>query len=341
MGKPKVLVVSGHRSYNDAGNPNEKALTPFMSAAYEKALEAAGYEVTHLQREFDGDSDPDDTVGGLDTVGWLCHEWMRQTPGQLVMIDCHYEGASAPGCFAIVPDKKGLGTAIQINQPTNDQWENNPLDVTLARAIAKGISAATGLPLRQGIKEPGVMSETQTGVALQYNARLAMFAYTAPYRDRAVRLVVEHGSLPVASDKAIIMQPDFTQKCADSLVRVMDSIFGQAATTPDPAPEPPKDEYTNPLPVPFKLGIDLGWGYQLNGCPVNLFVTEVEALKGVVPRAWASAKAPKSAPTIPVKTKFSIYGDCITEDKKQWFFLEDSSRIEARSVTPIIKFRKR
>lgn len=340
MTKPKVLVVSGHRSYTDAGNPTEKSLTPAMSTAYEKALEAAGYQVTHLQREFDGDADPDDTVGGLDTVGQKCAAWMAQTPGLVVMLDCHYEGANAPGVFAIVPDKKHLGTAIQVPQPDSDQWELNTLDVTLARAISRGIRDATGLPLRVGIKEPGVMSETQTGVAIQYNARLAMFAYTAPYRDRAVRLVVEHGSLPVASDREIIMRPDFTDKCAAAVVRAMNATFADAAT-PEPAPEPePDKQYPKPVGLPFTLGKDWGW-HELNGCPVFLYMAEVEALKPVIPRAYASGNAPKSGESIPTRTKFLVYGDCLLPNKQHWLFLKDGSRIQARHVTPSLIPRKR
>lgn len=260
MSKPSVLVVSGHRSYGDAGNPTEKSLTPAMSAAYEKALEAAGYRVTHLQREFDGDSDPDDTVGGLDTVGQKCAAWMARTPGSLVMLDCHYEGSSAPGVFAIVPDKTGLGTAINVPQPSNDTWASNMLDVQLAREISREISKATGLPLRTGIREPGVMSETQTGVAGQYNARLAMFAYTAPYRDRAVRLVVEHGSLPVASDREIIMRPNFTDKCAAAVVRAMNTVFAEGSVLPEPPKEEPVSNDNGYVP-----GMDEGIASMLFG----------------------------------------------------------------------------
>lgn len=263
MAKPTVLVVAGHRSYGDAGNPNEKALTPDMAAAYDKALEAAGYKSTYLQREGDGDTDPDDTVGGLDTVGQKCADFIAKTPGMVVMLDCHYEGASAPGCFGIVPDKKHLGTAINAWQPDDDQWEKNPLDVALARAISKNISDSTELSLRRGIREPGVMSETETGVAQQYNARLAMFAYTAPYRERAVRLVIEHGSLPVAGDKDIIMRPDFTEKCAQATVRAMNAVFGSDSGTVDPpAPQPP-DTTTYPA------GMDEGIAEMLFGGVAN------------------------------------------------------------------------
>jgi hypothetical protein len=337
MTKPSVLVVSGHRSYNDAGNPNEKALTPAMSTAYEKALEAAGYRVTHLQREYDGDADPDDTVGGLDTVGALCGRWMRETPGPLVMLDCHYEGANAPGVFAIVPDKKHLGTAIQVPQPDADQWENNTLDVRLARAIATEISKATGLPLRQGIREPGVMSETQTGVAIRYNARLAMFAYTAPYRDRAVRLVVEHGSLPVKDDRDIIMRPDFTDTCAAAVVRAMNAIYGETASEPVP---PPPSKYAKPVGLPFSLDT-FGWHPFTKTINAYVFRAEVETLKAVVCRAYASNKAPKTRENIPVRTAVTICGAFKGDDGVAWYLLEDGSRVRASHFVTDIRVRRR
>jgi hypothetical protein len=286
--KPTILVVSGHRSYGDTGNAEEKALTPAMSTAYETALEAAGYSVTHLQREGDGDNDPDDTVGGLDTVGQKCAAWMAKTPGMLVMIDCHYEGSAAPGCFAIVPDKRHLGTAINVPQPANDNWESNTLDVSLARAIAKGISDATGLQLRtSGVREPGVMSETQTGVAGAYNARLAMFAYTAPYRDRAVRLVVEHGNHILASDRAEIFTPDFTEKCAAAAVAAIEAVFGQVKA-PAPIPDEPDEPVpTKPEPaIGFPPGIDNGLAEWLFGRIDRGGKVYSFNAKGAISKAW-------------------------------------------------------
>src|SRR5690606_2899501 len=84
--------------------------------------------------------------------------------------------------------------------------------------IAKAISDATGLPLRD-VAAPGLKSEQSTGVAGEWNARLAMFAYTMAVREHCVRLVIEHGNLSNAKDKAIIDAPGFYDKAAAGAVR--------------------------------------------------------------------------------------------------------------------------
>jgi hypothetical protein len=241
--RPKILLIAGHRSHNDAGNPGEKARTPALALAYYQAFSQAGYEVWWLQRDLDGDSNPDDTAGGLDTVSRLAHQWGARTPGPLVLLDLHYEGAYARGHFAIVPDKTGLGTAVNLPQPAGDTWSGNPLDRALGRAWADRMRIHTNLPYRTiGVYEPGLMSETQTGVAGQYKARLATFAYSAEHRDRMVRLVLEHGSLLMESDVKIIDTPGFPARCALAAVEAVNAVYQVTADTapdeevlPDPA----------------------------------------------------------------------------------------------------------
>lgn len=115
----------------------------------------------------------------------------------------------------------------------------------------------------------------------------------------------------------------------------------QEGAKPEPAPTPaPEKQYPKPVGLPFTLGVDWGW-HELNGSPVFLYVAEVEALKPVMPRAWAGSTAPKSGDTIPTRTRFLIYGDCVTPDKRRWLFLKDGSRIQARHVTPSVIVRKR
>jgi N-acetylmuramoyl-L-alanine amidase len=234
-GKPTIVITAGHRSDNDFGNPNEKDRTDDMARAYRDVFTAAGFATHYLQNE-DGDNRPDITTGGLDTVGQKTRALMLSISGPEVLFDCHFEGASARGVFAIVPDEDGLTTAVIGGAPGDDLWENNPLDVSLARAISKKIAAATGLPLRQ-TTEPGVMSETQTGVGGQ-GYRLAMFAYTVPVRDRAVRLVVEHGSIPTA-DITIINSPGFYAKCAKAALDAVNEVYKLTDTPTTPAPKPP------------------------------------------------------------------------------------------------------
>jgi len=250
VSRPKVLLIAGHRSYNDAGNPNEKDRTPALAAAYYTEFASAGYEVWWLQRDVDGDADPDDTVGGLDTVSMKAYQWGVNNPGDLVLLDLHYEGAYARGHFAIVPDITGLGTAITLPQLSTDTWANNILDRKVGREWADRMRAITGLPYRSsGVVEPGLMSETQTGVAIQYDARLATFAYTSAHRDRMVRLVLEHGSLLMADDLAIINAAGFPSRAAVAGREAVDAAYGITTETPPATEEPPVEEEKHTLPA--------------------------------------------------------------------------------------------
>ncbi len=247
--KPTIILTAGHRSDNDAGNPDEKGRTQYLAQSYQAAFQAAGFVVHYVQNE-DGDGRPDITTGGLDTVGQKTAAIMRNIPGPMVDLDLHYEGADARGVFAIVPDETGLVTAIAGGAPGDDTWANNPLDVELARAISQAISKATGLPLR-ATTEAGVMSERATGVGIQ-GYRLATMAYSVPFRDRAVRLVVEHGSLPT-SDRDIILTPTFTEKCAKAAVSAVNTVYKLGST---PTPKPPPSQYATPGWVPPQDGKD-------------------------------------------------------------------------------------
>ena len=135
-----------------------------------------------------------------------------QVPVDL-MLDIHLEGdaANTPGVFAIVPDGDDLQTLTPYDG--TDALASNPRDLALARSIARGIAATTGLPLRtRTVIEPGVMSERQTHVGADLGWRLAMFGYTAPARERMVRLVLECGN--IRADEAIIFADDFPTKVA-------------------------------------------------------------------------------------------------------------------------------
>lgn len=242
MAKPTIILVAGHRSDNDAGNPNEKQRTPALANAYLAAFRAAGYTVRYVQNE-DGDGRPDITSGGLDTVSAKTRTIMQGISGPMVLLDLHFEGAPARGVFAIVPDVTGLVTAIPGGAPSNDTWANNPLDVKLAGVIARKIAAATGLPIRS-TTQPGIMSERHTGVGYQ-GYRLATMAYSAWSRDRAVRLVVEHGSLPT-SDISIINQPEFAEKCAAAAVAAVNEVYAVDTPAPQPGPEPEPEPEPQP-----------------------------------------------------------------------------------------------
>jgi hypothetical protein len=325
--KPTVLLIAGHRSYGDAGNPVEKNMTDDLARAYKTALTAAGYTVTWLQ-EADGDGDPDDTVGGLDTVSAKAGAWCaKQANG--VLLDLHFEGTapSVRGCFAIIPDVTGLRTGAPVAQNPNDTWNANFLDRDLGGEIVQNLHEMTGLPLRTGIREPGLMDESQTGVGGQ-GYRLATFAYTSPYRATVVRLVVEHGAHTNAQDRAIITAPGFFAKCGTAAVAALNAVYGVTPTKP---------LYTKPVGWPSKKG-DTGI-IQVGEAKARLITCEVECIKpnGTVPRAYASAKAGQSGPKIALGAKRTVIATVTVPAGKrtaQWHVLDNYERVGANGFLP-------
>lgn len=240
--KPYILIVAGHRSTSDPGNPTERALTEHLARDYTRVFRDAGYEADWWQRDLDRDSDPDMTFGNLTTVAIGAHNVLAQRarshPDQLcVMLDLHYNGAHSP-FHVIVADNVGLRTAMDGGDVASDIAANNTLDVRLARAIATEAVTATGLAMYRGrLGIPGVMSERDTGVALDGDWRLGMLAATASQRMTAIRLVVEHGGY----EDTPARQPGFTQRCAEAAVRAVNDVFDVewAVDKPDERRDPP------------------------------------------------------------------------------------------------------
>lgn len=232
------LIVAGHQSTDVSQSYEEAKYTPIIADAYVEALHDLNFPVTRI---------PDRTYPSLSAVASVCAEWMRDLQGNGVMIDCHIEGGhSQRGLFAIVPDRLGLSTAAPVVQPAEDVWANNLFDRRLGSELARALSASTGIPQRYS-REIGLMSETQTGVATTYGARLAMFAYTSPYYERVVRLVVEHGNLGASADAAIIRASDFKAKVRQG-VRAALLVYYSGTPQPEPEPEPTPDDDDNILP---------------------------------------------------------------------------------------------
>jgi hypothetical protein len=220
-----VLVDAGHRETGVGGadaNPDERELTDDLAEEYVTALRAAGYRADWYQRDVDNDALPRDTDGTLTDVALGANARLAQETGDnLLYVSCHYNGAHSP-FHVIYPDETGLVTAIAGGAPGNDTEANNPLDTELARVIAVELGKIPGMvPLQNAGKFPGTMSETKTGVAEQFGARLAVFAATVPVRDRCVRLVVEHGG--TEDDPA--KRPTFTQDCAAAIVRALATVY--------------------------------------------------------------------------------------------------------------------
>ncbi len=217
---PRVILNPGHRN-TTGGDPEEAAFTPKLATAYLNTFLGAGVDTVNL-----GDTD-----GSLDAVCRRINQIIETTKGPCLFLDLHLEGSPVPGVFAIVPDISGLITNAPIQQNSADTWSNNTRDRQLGRAIAQNIARATGLTLREGVRELGLMDEHETGVGGD-GYRLAVFAYTSPYAARVVRLVIEHGNHTVEPDRSIIFADGFAQKCADAAVVAFKSIYG----TPPPKP---------------------------------------------------------------------------------------------------------
>jgi len=224
----RIVVVQGHRN-TSGGNPAEGARTPAIANAIASALRDAGHTVISLQND-DGSAD-NWFDGSLDAVARRVMTLHHQQPLDL-MLDVHLEGdpANTPGVFAIIPDGDGLRTLTPYSG--SDSAGSNTRDRAMAAAIAANVSRETGLALRtRGVIAPGVMSERQTHVGADLGWRLAMFAYTAPARDRLVRIVLECGN--IVADRAVIDRADFPRKVAAGVVA---GIIGIDGPSPPPSP---------------------------------------------------------------------------------------------------------
>lgn len=230
MTRPKILLSAGHRNTAERGNTLERGLNLALAVAYRTELTQAGYDVTWVQ-EVDGDTLPTETEGDLTTVVMLLHELIGATADNVLLLDLHHEWSSGRGLFAIVPDKTGLTSALNVPQASGDTWANNTTARAVGQKIVTAISNKTGLPLRTGnVIQPGLMSEGQSGVAGS-GWRLGVFAATSEYYQRATRLVIEHGNMNNADDMSIINASVFATRCAQGCVEALNAYYGTANTT--------------------------------------------------------------------------------------------------------------
>jgi hypothetical protein len=258
--KLHVVLVAGHNSVGDGGNSDERALTPNLARAYLAAFKAAGISAEWIN--------PTLTAGGLDGLASLTARKIRDADAELVVaFDLHFNGYTS-GVHVIpahnMTSKGGmLSTAIVAGRVREDTMENNTLDVSLAKVLAPAIVAANpGMTLWGST---GIMPENQTGVGLK-GYRLAMMAYSAPYRDKGIRLTVEHGGINDAK------REDFYNRCAKAAVASVKTVLGsridQPAPAPEPEPEPTPGDPGNPPLVAFLFGSVAGYGFDANG-PVS------------------------------------------------------------------------
>lgn len=240
--RPVVVIDAGHRSTDRSGNDAEEALTDDMAVAYVDELRRRGYQADWYQRDLDRDSDPDDTIGTLNTVAKGLGAWLKGQEWAL-LVSCHYNGGHSP-VHVIVPDNIGLATAYPEGRDPNDTAANNPLDVELARTIARRmVDAGLGSMYGGGrLGIPGVMSERDTGVGLD-GFRLALMSATCPSRQTAVRLVVEHGG---TADPHARNFPAWAKAAADAI----DEVYG---LDEDELPEPEPIWPTKAIPAPDEV----------------------------------------------------------------------------------------
>lgn len=253
--RPAVLLIAGHRqTVSGGGTPGESVRTPLLVNAYRRALESIGVAVHHLQAE-DGDSDPDDVVGGLDVASNKARELgaeLIKKHSFVVILDLHFEGSapSVRGLFAIYPRSNGLTTAAPVGNQNADAQGENAWDQAFGLKLSQNLSKFTGIPLRMsGVVAPGLMGEHQTGVGGQ-GYRLATFAYTAPLQNNAIRLVVEHGALTNGLDKAIIDGSSF-YKNVEAAVR---DTFVASFDFENPSGSAPSDPIPSGASVPETIG---------------------------------------------------------------------------------------
>jgi hypothetical protein len=234
---PTIVLDAGHRSTDRSGNPAEMAMTDDLAIAYTAELRRRGFEAFWYQRDIDRDSDPDETIGTLNTVAKGLGAWL-QSQSWALMLSLHYDGARSV-LHAIVPDNVGLSTAYPEGRDPNDTAANNPLDRRLGVAIVdRMVRAGLGSPFHGSLGETGLMSERETGVGRQ-GYRLAVMSATAPSRVKAVRLVIEHGG---TSDPAARRFSDFARAAADAIESVYGTPGGTTTTTTTapPVTYPPK-----------------------------------------------------------------------------------------------------
>lgn len=274
--KLHVLIVAGHNSVGDRGNPVERSLTPNLAKAYLAAFTKAGISAEWVN--------PTLTPGGLDGLASLTARKIRDADADLVVaLDLHFNGANS-GVHVIPAHNRGakggmLSTAIVAGRDPNDTMDNNTLDVTFAGALARAIVAANPGMTLWG--KTGIMPESQTGVGLQ-GYRLAMPAYSAPYRMKSIRVTVEHGGTNDASREG------FYARCADAAVltvkTVLETRIDVPVPQPDPGePQPPEGDPGNPDLPAFLFGEADGYQFDPNG-PVSKLWLETGNKRNAWPR---------------------------------------------------------
>jgi hypothetical protein len=292
--------------------------------------------VQYLQSAYSGEIVP----GNLNDVILKMRSIMAARTEPLgVMLDLHFNGSHSR-VHSIVPDVDSLSSGYAGGAPATDTFAGNPLDARIGRHISAKISAATGIGNyvgKLGSANAGLMSETETGVALQYKARLGMFGGSAPWRLKFARLVVEHGGF----DDGATKDPDgFAAKVADAAFDGLDVVFPL-----DIEPDPPV--FKSPVQPEFLKGIALddfeklqalGPFVTMNNVPFTLTLDEWRANGTILQYQYADWDAPQVRDPFRVGDVFTtVYTATINDGVRDqpWGLLQDGTRVPLRNATRI------
>lgn len=317
----KVLIGAGHRhTLGEAGNAFEAETNGKKVRAILDLYDANGGTAHHgfELRTYT----PDRGLGMF--PGYLNHapvsgfksDWIPD-----LMVELHSEGVGdtgVAGAFVINPDWPNVGDIDHdiINHGgvfPRLLTERSGGKIKLRPALTYASYTAS---------KAGLMSERQTGVAISLGARLGVFRDTARFKATTSRTIFEQGAHSNPAERAYMQTQEFLTVQANAFLDAVGLFFDAVS----PGWKKPAPTYTDPLELPPEM------------FPL---IATVEALKDVVPRAWAEGNAPRSGANIVVRSKVKIIGEVKNHKKQQWFLLEDGSRVRASSFTPAINVRKR
>jgi hypothetical protein len=209
----------GHRNTDRGGAVGEFAWTPGSARAIRDEIVSRGGEA-YLIQEYDGDSDPDFSVGkGLQAAARVGVENIVRKHGELTgILMSHYNGPSS-GFHAVYPDDP--------NKATADVAANNPLDIRVSAAIAARVKATNTVPLLGN----GLMSERNTYVGSTWygnvRGRLGEFVATMPWRAKTVRLILEAAGYDFPRERAYLNDPAWVRNVyARAVADGLADVFG-------------------------------------------------------------------------------------------------------------------
>lgn len=205
-----VLIGAGHRhTEGEVGNQYEAVMN--------------GHKVRAILDLFDGAGGKNKY--GFDVRSYTPNRGEGMFPGYLnqapvsgfqdpnwpvdLMIELHSEGGGgAEGAFVIFPDWAGDRDIDTFNYGI-------VFPQTLAQAVGFGLRQLTSPG------KPGVMSEKQTGVYIQFRARLGVFRDTARFNERTTRMIFEQGAHDNPRDRQIMDSPGFLRKQAGAFLEAV------------------------------------------------------------------------------------------------------------------------